>query len=540
MSPISRRQWLQYSAAASLAGALPAYVFGAQAANADGTPARGGVLVVAQYPEPTILTTAVIAAGATNNISPKIFDSLLTYDLQLNPQPLLAKSWSVSDDGLTITFHLREGVKWHDGVPFTSADVAFSLTEVWQKLNSRGKSLYANVVAVDTPDDLTVIWRLSKPAPYILNSQASYISQILPKHIYEGTDILTNPANVKPIGTGPFKFAEWSRGNYLRLERNPDYWDAPRPYLDQVVYRFLPDAAGRGAALETGDVQLVGETAVPANDLARLARDPNFELELKGYELLGLVQFFAFNLEKPVFQDVRVRRAFAHAIDQSFLIKNIWHGYGKAATGPIPSDQSAFYTADVPRYAFDPERAKQLLDEAGLKPDANGVRLTITHDYAASAEQLQRAAEYLREALGNVGIKVQVRNQDFAAFARRVYTERDFDTATYYTSTGPDPAVGVQRVYWSKAFQKGVSFSNTSGYANAEVDQALEAAQIEADAKKRAALYHTFQQVVQQDLPEIPLVEVQHVTLSSQRVKQHSINAEGTKGNFAAVYLVQP
>lgn len=534
MTQISRRRVLQLGVGAGLYSIIPHVAL----ADPRSEAVRGGTLVVAQYPEPTVLTTALVAASATNNISPKIFDSLLTYGLDLAPQPLLAERWEVSDDGLTITFHLREGVKWHDGHPFTSADVAFSLTEVWQKLNSRGKSIYANVVGVETPDALTVIWRLSKPAPYILNSQASYISQILPRHIYEGTDILTNPANTKPIGTGPFKFAEWNRGNYLRLVRNPDYWDQPRPYLDQLVYRFLPDAAGRGAALETGDVLLVTETAVPANDLARLQRQPDLAFELKGYELLGLVQFFAFNLEKPVFQDVRVRQAFAHAIDQSFLIKHVWHGYGTAAVSPIPSTQEAFHTSDVARYAFDPERARALLDEAGLKPDANGVRLTITHDYAPSAEQLQRAAEYVREALGNIGVRVQVRNQDFAAFARRVYTDRDFDTATYYTSTGPDPAVGVQRVYWSKAFQKGVSFSNTSGYANADVDRALEAAQIEPDPARRAQHYQAFQRQVQQDLPEIPLVEVQHVTLAHRRVRQHTVNAEGTKGNFAAIYLV--
>ncbi len=147
---------------------------------------------------------------------------------------------------------------WHDGKPFTSADVAFSVLEIWKKYHSRGRSTFANVVAADTPDPLTVVWRLSRPAPYIISALASIESQILPRHLYAGTDILTNPHNVAPVGTGPFRFVEWKRGQYVALARNPNYWDKGKPYLDRVIFRLLPDAASLSTALETGEAQFVG------------------------------------------------------------------------------------------------------------------------------------------------------------------------------------------------------------------------------------------------------------------------------------------
>jgi peptide/nickel transport system substrate-binding protein len=173
--------------------------------NAFGQQTRGGTLVIAEFPEPTLLTSALIAAAATNNISPKMFDGLVTYDLDtLEPKPQLAESWEISPDGLTLTFKLRDGVKWHDGQPFSSADVAFTIQEILLKYNSRGKAIYGNVTDVETPDALTVVLRLSKPAPYIMAGLSGWITQILPKHVYEGTEALTNPANTKPSGATIF------------------------------------------------------------------------------------------------------------------------------------------------------------------------------------------------------------------------------------------------------------------------------------------------------------------------------------------------
>ena len=148
---------------------------------------------------------------------------------------------------------------WHDGAPFTSADVAWSLMNVWKTLHGRGRATYANVERADTPDARTVVLHLSQPSPAIMNALAAAESQVLPRHRYEGTDVLTNPLNNAPVGTGPFRFKEWRRGSAVVVERNPDYWDAGKPYLDAIVMRFIPDGAGRSAALETGEALLGGD-----------------------------------------------------------------------------------------------------------------------------------------------------------------------------------------------------------------------------------------------------------------------------------------
>lgn len=538
-----RRDVLGYALAAAGSSLLPIpqaiAQTNAQAANgAAQQPVRGGTLIVAQYPEPSLLTSAISPGGPANNISPKIFDGLLTYDFDLQPQPQLATSWSVSDDGLLITFHLREGVKWHDGKPFSSRDVVFSLQEAWRKHNGRAKAIFAPVAAIEAPDDLTVRLQLSAPAPSILYGLASHLAQILPAHIYEGTDALTNPANTQPIGTGPFRFVRWERGNYLELERNPVYWDAPRPYLDRVVYRFLPDASARSNALEMQEAHLVAETGVPGGDIARLAQLPYLEVTTKGYEYVGQTTFFVFNLDRKEFQDVRVRQAFAHAIDKDFLIKHIWHGYGRPASGPLPKSMGSFFSDAVPRYDFDIAKANALLDAAGYPKGKDGVRFRITHDPLPYGDVYARTGEYLREALAQVGIAVDLRSQDYAAYVRRIYTTREFDTANYLIAVGPDPAIGVQRLYWSQSFQPGIAFSNSAHYLSEASDALLEKAQITLDAAERNRLYAQFQRQAMLDLPQIPLVDVAQVTITNKRLRDHTVTSDGIKANFAHAYLL--
>jgi peptide/nickel transport system substrate-binding protein len=523
---------------AGLALGTMATVLDQPRAWADEAPVRGGQLIVGQFPEPAVLTSGINTAGPTANISGKIFDGLLTYDFDFRPKPQLATAWEVSPDGRTIRFTLRPGVTWHDGHPFTSADVAFSVTEIWRKYHARGRSTFANVTSVETPDPLQVVLDLSQPAPFILNALVATESQVLPRHLYEGTDILANPHNIAPIGTGPFRFVRWDRGSHILLQRHPGYWDQPKPYLDQVLYRFIPDAGARSAALEAGDVHLVGESNVPGPDLVRLAALPRLDFDTKGYDYGSSVALLEFNLDRPVFQDVRVRRAIAHALDQQFIAESIWFGYGKPATGPIPPSFAAFYSDDVPRYPHDLKRATALLDEAGLHPDAQGIRLSITHDYMPYGDPYQRTADYIRDALKRIGIRVAIRTQDYAAFVKRVYTDRDFDTTNYSASTGPDPAIGVQRFYWSKNFQPGVAFSNGSHYARAEVDTALEAAAVETDPQRRRALYAQFQALVQADLPELPLSVLRQATIAQRRVRRHTVTIDGIRGNFAETYLL--
>ncbi|KAF1021719.1 MAG: Oligopeptide-binding protein AppA [Paracidovorax wautersii] len=221
-------------------------------ANAAQAAVRGGTLIAVVTPEPPTLVSAFSASAPVAIVASKLFDGLMRIGADLELVPELAQSWSVAPDGLSITLKLRRDVKWHDGQPFTSADVRYSMLEIWKKIHPHGKVAYSNVTDVSTPDPYTAIIRLNAPSPVALFALNNTSSPVLPRHLYEGTDLLRNPANVKPVGTGPFRFKEWIRGDRIVLERNPDYWEKGRPYLDGLVFRIIPDAAARSAAFERG------------------------------------------------------------------------------------------------------------------------------------------------------------------------------------------------------------------------------------------------------------------------------------------------
>ena len=495
----------------------------------------GNTLVVAITSDPTTLTSAVTSAGQAQYISPKIFDGLLGYSSDLKPEPRLARAWTFSDDRRTLTLNIRPGVKWHDGKPFTSADIAYSALQVWSKYHSRGRMTFINLIAVDTPDPLTAVLRFSAPAPYVISALASNESQVVPRHLYEGRDVLSNPANNAPVGTGPFRFAEWQRGQFVRLERNRDYWDKGKPGVDGIIFRVMGDSAATAAALETGEIQLTN--GIAPGDVGRVAKLPGITQDDRNFGLSTSGMGLEFNLDVPKLRDVRLRRAVAHAIDPDFILRHVLYGNGVIDRSPISSIYREFHSEDVPLYPFDPERAKALLDEAGFRPDARGVRLSFTLDPTPSGEQSTKLAEYIRAALGKVGIRVELRSQDFATFVKRVYTDRDFNVIIAGGQMGPDPVIGTQRFYWSKSFAPGVAFSNASHYANPVLDRVLEAAQVEPDTDKRRALYAQFQRIAQTDLPRIPLFTTGGSVFASKRLSRLPDNGEGLFGNFAGLKL---
>jgi peptide/nickel transport system substrate-binding protein len=525
---------MEFSRRVFLTGLAVASLPRAGRAASDAAPVRGGTLVVGASPEPTALTSAITSAGPSQLVSGKIFDGLLTYDAKLQPQPQLATAWSVSADGLTVRLALRAGVRWHDGKPFTSEDVAFSLLKIWKVYHSRGRGTFANVDKVDTPDALTVIWHLSKPAPYLLSALASTESQVLPAHLYRAGAVLTNPVNNAPVGTGPFRFVRWNRGSDIVLERNPDYWQAGQPWLDQLIFRFLPDGGAMAAALETGSIQLATNMA-PA-DIARLRGKRQLAIDTRPSGFSAVITSFEFNLDRPALRDARVRQAIAHAIDRDFLVKNIWFGDAAAASSPVPSSLPAFFGEGPPAYPFDLKRAAALLDQAGLKPDARGVRLALSCDPYPTAPLLQ-TAQYLRSNLRRIGVQLNVRQQDAGEFVNRVYTRRDFDTVIYGAAAGPDPAIGSRRFYASANFQPGIAFSNGAHYGKREVDALLDSAQVELDPAKRRALYLQFQQLVGRDAVTLPLVSYSLPVISSRRLHGAAVGAEGVLGNFAGAWL---
>ncbi|NHT75573.1 peptide/nickel transport system substrate-binding protein [Rhizobium sp. PP-F2F-G38] len=523
----TRRALLLSTVALAATTAIPQGVW------AETEPTRGGTVSINIGTEPPVLVLIAHSAGAAYYVSGKATESLLTYDRNFAPQPLLATEWTVSKDGLRYWFKLRKGVKWHDGRDFTAEDVAFSILALKEN-HPRGRATFASVQKANVLGSHEVELLLSKPAPYLLSAFASFEAPIVPKHLYEGTKIAENPHNVAPVGTGPYKFVEWVRGSHALFERNENYWGAPKPYLDQIIFRFIIDPAAAVAAIETGEVQ-ISTANLPLTDIERLKANPNLVVDTAPAPYSPSIARAEFNLENKYLADIKVRHAIAHAIDKDFIVNTVYLGYATRLDGPVSPDLVKFYTPDLPKYDFSPEKAEKLLDEAGYKRGADGFRFKLFIDPTQPSGPPKQTAEYFAQALSKVGIKVELRSQDFATFVKRIFTDRDFDIAIEGMSNLYDPTVGIQRLYWSKNFKPGVPFTNGSRYSNPDVDRLLEAAAVEIDEKKRLQLFKEFQTLVVQDLPTLDIVTPSVITVYDKRIKNLKIGVEDLWSNGAEI-----
>ena len=371
-----------------MAGSLMVSAFAAKAEN------YGGTLSFLVQPEPPTLASYVSTSGPIGLVMPKIYEGLFDYDNDGKMIPILAESYSMSADGKTVTFKLRKGVEWHDGKPFTSADVKFTILEVLKKVHPRGPNSFREVSSIDTPDAHTAIFNLDNPAPYMMRSFSAYESPMVPKHLLEGQDVKSAPLANKPVGTGPFKFVEWKKGQYIRLDKNENYWQEGLPYLDRIVGRFIPDASTRTAAMENGEVLYAAYNAVPNIDAVRLKERDDIDVTTDGYSMINPMALIEFNTKEGPFVDPAIRRAISTAIDRRFMIDTIFFGYGKPATSALSSNFSA--TNLHAKMANYPERgdvdaANAILDKAGYAKDGNGVRMKATLDIIPYGEDWRRA-----------------------------------------------------------------------------------------------------------------------------------------------------
>ena len=503
------------------------------------TPVRGGTLTVAADTEPRNLNPAIVASNGVFYVSSKIVEPLAEMDYETGLRPVLATGWEGSADGRTITFTLREGVTWHDGTPFTSADVSFSAMEVWKPLQNLGRTIFADLEAVETPDAKTAVFRFARPTPLqLIENALPAVSAVLPKHLYEGTNIAENPANAAPVGTGPFVWGEYRPGEFYRLERNPNYWAEGQPYLDSIVYRVLPDAGAKAAALETGDIQLTAFSAVPLTDMARLDAIDGISVIPGGYEGITYHITVEINHRRAELANPLVRKAMRHAIDTAFIKDVVFLGYATPSTGPIPATAADFYTDDVTTYAFDPARAEQLLDEAGYPRGADGNRFSLRLRPAPWFAMTRDTGDYVRQALQQVGIAVEIVTADPGGHIRAVYTDHDFDLAIGSPVWRNDPAISTT-ILFQGGLPAGVPFSNQYGYDDAAMNDLIARAAAELDRDARIALYREFQQKVAEDLPILNLVDFTFITVARDEVQNVANNPRWATASWADTWIAQ-
>jgi peptide/nickel transport system substrate-binding protein len=496
-----------------------------------GQPAARSRLNVLVQPEPPTLMLGINQQGPVELVGSKIYESLLTYDFDLKPQPVLAREWSRSPDGLLYTFKLQDGVRWHDGHPFTSADVVFSLATFLPETNPRARGILINVESVTAPDAATVEIRLKAPFGPFLGGFVPSNMAMIPRHLYEGTDFRTNPANLRPIGTGPFKFAEWQRGQHIRLVRNEQYHRTDQPKVDEIIFHVVPDASSRAFALETQTMDIAGPDTIELFDIARLTALPHIEATARGSEFASPMTFLEMNHRVEPLNDKRFRQAILHAIDRNFIKDSIWFGHGRVPNGPIAST-TRFHDPSIAPRAFSPERAEALLDEMGLRRGANGMRVTLSLIPLPYGETWRRLGEYIRQALARVGIGITIETMDGATWIQRV-SNWNYQLTINRTQQFGDPAIGVARTYLSSNIRRGVMFNNTMGYENPKVDDLFARAASAVSDDERRALYAQVQAILTDEVPVGWLLEIRTPTLFNKRFKNVITTGLGVNDSFA-------
>lgn len=461
-------------------------------------------LVIAQGGDPGALNPAVTTSGNTHPVTDQIFNGLVGLDADLNPVPELAERWQIEDDGRAYRFTLRSGVKWHDGTPFTSADVKFTFENALLKYHSRTRAaLEGLLLAVETPDDRTAVFRLKRPYSPLLQRLDVVEASIIPRHQYDGQDLLTGEPTRHPIGTGPFRFVSYAPGNNLVLERNPDYFRTGMPGVDRLVFKIFPNPSMSIAALENGEVDYVG--SVPGADAERLRKNPGIAVVAGTGGSGGSIceDVLIPNVTRQPFNDLRVRRAFVHAIDKRFIVDRVYFGQGTPATGPISHLLSWAYTTETRQYPHDPGATRRLLDEAGWKAGKGGERFAITFTHA---QNQQRLAQALRQQLGGVGITLNLQTLDFNAAVDQVFVKKTFDLGFASFCNGADPDIGVRRVYVSSNIGP-FPFSNGAGYRNPRIDQLFDLGSEPVDRDARRRHYVEIQQILADEVPYFWLID---------------------------------
>ena len=498
-------------------------------------PAYGDAIVEGSIGDVSGFLSAVTSDSPSHTAANYVFNGLVRYDKNLKLEGELAGSWEVSPDGKRITFHLRKGVTWHDGKPFTSEDVLFTYRRM---IDPNTPTAYAEdfkqVERAGNPDPTTFVVEYGKPfAPAL----ASWGMHILPKHLLaEYPDISRSPLNKKPVGTGPFRFVEWKTGEKTVFEANPDYFEG-RPYLSRVVTRVIPDPATMFLELKSGGIDMMGVTPL---QYTRQTETEEFRKSFHKYRYLSFgYTYLGFRLSHPLFTDKRVRQAFACAIHKKEIIDGVLFGLGQEATGPYKPG-TWVHNPDVKRYPYDPQQAKALLAEAGWKDaDGDGVlekegrKFSFTVLTNAGNESRAKTAAIIQQNLAAVGVKMEIRTLEWAAFINEFVDKRKFDAVILGWNITQDPD---QYDIWSSK-KTGPKELNFVGFQNAEVDRLLEEGRRTFDLEKRKKAYSRIQEILAEEQPYVFLYYPDALPVVHKRIHGIEPAPAGISYNFIKWYV---
>ena len=460
-------------------------------------PEYGGHIIMGSIGEPSNLIPYLASDSASSEVAGLLYTSPLEYDKDFNIVKCAAEEWEVLEGGLFMRFKLKEGLRWQDGHPLTADDVTFTYNLM---IDPKTPTAYAadflNVKEYRQTGPLS--FEVRYDAPYA-RAAVTWMQPILPKHILEHENIATTRYARNPIGAGPFKLKSWEPGSRIVLEANDLYFKG-RPYLDEVIYRIIPDSTTMFLEARAGKLDFIG---LSPQQYLRQTSGEWWEKNWNKYKYLAFgYTYLGLNMKSLFFQDKRVRQALSHAVDREGIIKGALLGMGEAAFGPYKPG-TWVYNTSLKAYDYDPERARRLLAEAGWTPgkdgilEKDGLRFEFTILVNQGNNERIKVAVILQQMFRDVGVKVSIRTVEWAAFLKEFVDTRKFDALILAWNILDDP--DIFDVWHSSAIEgNGLNFVS---FANEEVDRLLEKGRASADRAERKVIYDRFQEILHEEQP---------------------------------------
>ena len=488
---------------------------------------RKDVLIFSLGGDATFLNPILYTDSASGTITGTVFNGLIRINESLEVIPDLAEKWDISQDGLVWTFHLREDVKWHDGGEFTSEDVKFTFDKILdKKTNTVRRSDY---IIDDKPIEFSVVDKhtfkavLPKPfAPFLVSMGMG----IIPKHILEKEDINKADFNRAPVGTGPFKFAEWKTASHIILTANKDYFRGT-PKLNQIIYKIIPDSNARLVALKTGEVDVSDIRPKDYEEIKKSKRLNVFDYEALSYTYLG------YNLSNPIFSDSKVRAALAYAVNKKEMVDVIFKGLASPATQP-QSPVSWAYNKNAKDYPYDPLVSKESLEQLGwkLKDDEfrykDGKKFEFTVITNKGNKEREQAAAVLQQMFKNVGVKMNIQVMEWSAELKILNARKDpkdFDAVVIGWGLGIDP--DDYSIWHSSQYPGGFNFIK---YQNKYVDRLIEQGRTQMEKEKRKTIYGSMYEIIAEEQPYLFLWYPKALVAVDKKVK--GLSKPGPVGLF--------
>jgi len=498
------------------------------------TPESGGSLIQATIGEPSNLLSMIATDSSSHEVASQIFVGMVKYNKDIELVPYAAESFSVEDGGKLLKFKLREDIYWFDGVQLTADDVEFTYNLMIDPNTPTAYAANFKVVKeFRKTGKFTIEVEYEKPFAKAL---VTWAMDILPKHAMEGEDLLNTKYSRNPLGCGPYKLKEWVPGSQVVLEANPDFFEG-RPYIDQILYRIIPDQSTQFLELKAGNLDLM--TLGPLQYLYQ-TDGPGWDGSFNKFEFLAFgYSFLGYNMNHPFFKDVRVRRALDYAIDRREIVKGVLYGLGVAANGPYKPGTWQYNDKVKPR-PYDPEKAKSLLAEAGWTDtdgdgllDKDGTPFAFTIITNQGNAQRIKSGVIIQQRFADIGIKVELRIVEWAAFIKEFVDKGRFDAIILGWNILQDPDIhGVW--HSSMAVAGGLNFTR---YTNPELDALLLEGRSMVQQDRRKPIYDRVQEILHEEVPYSFLYVPKSLPIVQARVQNIHPAPAGIGYNFTKWWI---